>query len=76
MYDGRDAILLRYIGGAERSSGDSMATLEYLCCVGYLDALRHPSKEMYRTTDIGLIYLLMHGHNVDAPEVVNGRIIR
>ncbi len=76
MYDGRDAILLRYIGGAERSSGDSVATLEYLRSVGYLSSIRHPSKEMYRTTDIGLIYLRMHGHKVDAPEVVNRRIIR
>lgn len=76
MDDGRDAILLRYIGGAERSPSDSVTSIEYLRSVGYLSSIRHPSKEMYRTTDIGLIYLRMRGHQVDAPEVVNGRIIR
>ncbi len=76
MDDGRDAILLRYIGGAERPSSDSVTSIEYLRSVGYLRIIRHPSKEMYETTDKGLIYLRMRGHEVDAPRVVNGFIIR
>lgn len=74
--DGREQILLHYIGGAERQSGDGSVQIEFLCLVGYLRSRYCRGGEMYETTDKGLIYLRAHGHQVDAPDVVNGRMVR
>ena len=69
-------VLLYYIGGKMRDPEHNESVIRQLQDLGYLGSLNTPSfAETMRTTPNGLVYLKCMGFDVDAPDIVDGRLL-
>lgn len=70
-------ILEHYVGGRIRDPSHSAFYIRQLLNLGYLRIGITPQiEETMKTTSKGLVYLKMSGYDVDAPEIVDGRMVR
>lgn len=70
-------LLEYYVGGKIRNPSHSAYFIRQLKNLGYLRCGITPQiEETIKTTSKGLVYLKMSGYDVDAPDIVDGRMQR